>query len=180
MNSPTVSMASELASARLTNRDATRVVQGDADVSFTLIGPAGIRIVGSTSALSVADDGERVTVTVSIAKLKTGMPLRDANMREQCLEVGRHPNARLMVERAALKFPDRNVAEATATGIMTIRGESRRVTFHYSAVRTGAWLHVSGDAQINMTDYGVSVPPYLGMTVKPHVALRVSFSVLDA
>jgi hypothetical protein len=156
------------------------VKQGEADVSFTAIGPGGLRIVGRTSDLGVADNGYWLTLTASLLKLDTGIPMRDAHMREQYLQVGRYPNAQLRVDRALLKFPDESGAEGTATGTMTIRGESRHVSLHYRAARVGAVLHITGEAQINMTDYGVHVPPYLGMTVKPYVALRVRFGVLES
>ncbi len=179
MNSRTVIMIPQSAFAPFVAPDGTLVGQGDADVSFTVIGPAGMRIVGTTPELTVADDGERVTVTVSLIKLNTGIPLRDAHMREKYLEVGKYPKARLTVDRASLKFPVDGRVEATVLGTLTIHGVSREVSFRYSAVRSGAWLHIASEARINMTEYGVVVPPYLGMTVKPHVALRVSFSVLE-
>jgi hypothetical protein len=180
MNSRTAVMIPDAVSVPFVGPDGVLVALDDAEVAFRVIGPAGIRIVGSTSDLSVVDDGQRLTVAVSLVKLTTGIPLRDAHMREHYLQVARFPSARLTVARAELKFPDFNGAEGTATGIMTIHGQSREVTFHYSAVRGGAWMHVSAEAEIDMTDYGVVVPPYLGMTVRPGVALRVSFSVLES
>ena len=54
-----VAMASGDASAKLAKA-------GDATVSFTATGPAGLKIVGTTGELSVVDDGQTVTVTVPV------------------------------------------------------------------------------------------------------------------
>jgi polyisoprenoid-binding protein YceI len=160
--------------------DAKLARQGDANVSMTAIGPAGFRIVAQTSDLNVIDDGQHVSVSVSLTKLDSGIPLRDAHMRDKYLEVGTYPNAQLTVDRAALKFPDQSAADATASGLMTIHGKSRNVSFHYHATRAGSAMHVSGDTQVNMRDYGINVPAYFGITVKPDVALSVSFNVSDS
>jgi hypothetical protein len=39
---------------------------------------------------------------------------------------------------------------------------------------------VAGDTQVNMKDYGINVPAYFGITVKPDIALSVSFNVSDS
>lgn len=160
--------------------DAKLARQGDANVSLTAVGPAGFKIVASTSDLNVADDGQHVTVIVPLAKLNSGISLRDAHMRDKYLEVGTYPNAQLTVDRAALKFPDQGAADATASGLMTIHGKSKNVTFHYHATRAGAGMHVTGDTQVNMKDYGINVPAYFGITVKPDVSLSVNFNVSDS
>jgi polyisoprenoid-binding protein YceI len=160
--------------------DAKLAKQGDASVSMTAVGPAGFKIVASTPDLNVADDGQHVTVTVALSKLNSGISLRDAHMRDKYLEVGTYPNAQLTVERGALKFPDQGAADATANGVMTIHGKSKNVTFHYHATKAGSAMHVAGDTQVNMKDYGINVPAYFGITVKPDIALSVSFNVSDS
>ncbi|MGA2451330.1 MAG: YceI family protein [Polyangiaceae bacterium] len=160
--------------------DAKLARQGDANVSFTAVGPAGFKIVATTQDLNVADDGQHVTVIVPLARLNSGISLRDSHMRDKYLEVGTYPTAQLVVDRAALKFPDPGDADATASGIMSIHGKSKNVTFHYHASRAGAGIHVTGDTQVNMKDYGINVPAYFGITVKPEVALSVNFNVSDS
>jgi len=71
--------------------DANLAKHGDSNVTFTAIGPAGLRIVGKTADLNVVDDGQHVSVTVPLAKLDTGISLRDTHMRDKYLEVGNVP-----------------------------------------------------------------------------------------
>ena len=63
---------------------------------------------------------------------------------------------------------------------MTIHGRSKPVSFRYHATSDGAGIHVTGDAHVNMTDYGINVPSYLGISVKDDVALDASFVVSDS
>src|SRR6266550_946855 len=56
------------------------------EVSFTAVGPAGLKIVGSGNDLKVNDDGSTVKVTVPLRGMKTGISLRDQHMHEKYLE----------------------------------------------------------------------------------------------
>jgi polyisoprenoid-binding protein YceI len=151
-----------------------------AKVSFTCSGPGGLRIEGTGSELQAQDKGGTLLVTVPLANVTTGMSLRDTHMHEKYLEVAKYPTAVLAVPRAGIKFPtDGASVEASAPGTMTIHGASRPVTFHYKALRKGTAYDVQGDVHVNMNDYGISVPTYLGITVKPPVDITVSFRLLE-
>jgi polyisoprenoid-binding protein YceI len=160
--------------------DATLARQGDASVSFTAVGPAGFKIVGTTSELNVGEQGGQVAITVPLANLHTGISLRDSHMKEKYLQVGTYPTAQLTVDKGALKFPGDAPSDATASGTMTLHGQSKPVGFHYHAAREGGRIHVVGDCRLNMNDFGVNVPSYLGVTVKPDVSLAVDFFVVDS
>lgn len=149
-------------------------------VTFTAVGPAGLKIEGKSSELSVVDDATNVAITVPLANLKTGIDLRDKHMREKYLEVQKYPNADLQVTRASLKFPaDGAESNGDAQGVMKIHGQSRPVTFHYSAKRGGTKLDVSGTVNLNINDFGIQVPSYLGVTVKPEIQVAVRFNTSD-
>ncbi len=85
--------------------DAKLAASGLASVSFAATGPAGMRIVGSSSDLSVSDDAQNITVTVPLGNLKTGVDLRDQHMRDKYLEVPKYPNAELVVAKSAIRDP---------------------------------------------------------------------------
>jgi polyisoprenoid-binding protein YceI len=152
----------------------------EAKVSFTCSGPGGIHLEGTGSELEVEEKGDAVVLRVPLQKVTTGIGLRDTHMHEKYLETQKYPNAELSVPRAALKFPEDGASlEATAQGTMTIHGTSKPVTFHYKASRKGKSYEVKGDVDINMNDYGIGVPSYLGVTVKPLVAITAAFRLLD-
>lgn len=150
------------------------------DVSFTLIGPAGMKIVGTGNELKVADDGTAVKVTVPLANMKTGISVRDKHMHEKYLQSGNFPTADLSVPRASLKIPaaGSNVAQ-DATGSLTLHGKTKPVNFHYTSSREGTKFKVHGTMHLNMNEYGIEVPSYLGVTVKPDVDVVAQFEVAD-
>jgi polyisoprenoid-binding protein YceI len=151
-----------------------------AKVSFSCSGPGGLRIEGTGSELQTADNGKALVLSVPLAKVTTGIGVRDTHMHEKYLEVAKYPTAELVVPRSALKFPaDGASVEASAPGTMTIHGTSRPVTFHYKAARKGSAYDVRGEVHLNMNEYGIAVPTYLGITVKPPVDISVSFRLVE-
>ena len=150
------------------------------DVSFTLIGPAGMKIVGTGNELKVADDGAAVKVTVPLANMKTGISVRDKHMHEKYLQSGQFPSADLSVPRASLKIPAAGAnTTGDAAGSLTLHGKTKPVNFHYTSSREGTKLKVHGTMHLNMNEYGIEVPSYLGVTVKPDVDVVAQFEVAD-
>lgn len=152
----------------------------NAAVSFIATGPGGLKIEGKTSDLSVNEENGKVHFVVPIARLDTGIDLRNRHMREKYLEVGKYPNAELVVDRSAIKFPsDGAESSGTANGTMTIHGQSKPVAVAYKAKRAGSNYDISGSLRVNIKEYGVEVPSYLGVTVKPDVDVNVAARVQD-
>jgi polyisoprenoid-binding protein YceI len=150
----------------------------DPRVSFDASGPAGMKIEGTTADLSVADDGVNVVTTVPLANLTTGITLRDHHMRDKYLEVAKYPVATLTVPRSALKVPQTGEQSAAdVAGTVQLHGQTRPVRVHYEAKGDGASLSVRGTFHIKMTDFGITVPDYFGVTVKPDVDVSASFHV---
>ncbi len=152
---------------------------GSSSTSFKAAGPAGLTIEGTTADMSVADDGTTVTITVPLANLDTGIGVRNDHTKK-ALEVGSYPTTTLTVARAALKFPAAGAeSSGDAKGTLTLHGQTKDVTFHYSARLDGDTYSVKGSTRINVDDYGVKRPSYLGVTVKPDVDLSTSFQAKD-
>ena len=152
----------------------------NARVGFNAVGPAGMQIVGSSDDLTVQEDAKGISVKVPLSKITTGIALRDRHMHEKYLEVGKFPNAELVVARSAVHEPAAGAsADGSANGNMTIHGKSRSISFRYTAKRDGNVLHVSGSAPLNMNDFGIETPSYMGVHVKPDVELFFRFDVTD-
>jgi polyisoprenoid-binding protein YceI len=148
--------------------------------TFVAEGPAGLRIEGKTSDVRVSESQGQVHVSVGLANLDTGIALRNRHMREKYLEVQKYPSADLLVSRAALSLPqDGADVSGTANGTMMIHGQSKPVSFTYRARRDHQAYDVTGNVHINVKDYGISVPSYLGITVKPDVEVAVRYVAND-
>lgn len=160
--------------------EAAFVRMGDAAAAFVAVGPAGLKIEGKTSELDVAEVDGSVKVGVPLANLDTGISLRNKHMREKYLEVAKYPRAELTVDKSSLKLPaDGAEVAGTANGTMTIHGQSKPVMVQYVARRSNGTYAVTGTTRLNIKDYGIEVPSYLGATVKPEVDVSVRFSAAD-
>jgi hypothetical protein len=51
---------------------------------------------------------------------------------------------------------------------------------HYDATTDGSTVHATGSFRINMNDFGIHPPSYLGVTVKPTVDVSADFKVAGA
>jgi polyisoprenoid-binding protein YceI len=152
---------------------------GASSTAFKASGPAGLTIEGKTADMTIADDGTTVTITVPLANLKTGIDLRDDHTRK-ALEADKYPTTTLTVARAALKFPATGATSAgDAPGKLTLHGQTKDVTVHYSATLAGDTLSVTGNARINVDDFGVKRPSYMGVTVKQDVDISTAFQAKD-
>lgn len=152
---------------------------GAATAGFHASGPAGMSIDGSTSDVAVGDDGTTVTITVTMTNLSTGIALRDKHMKE-ALETATHTTSELKVARSALKLPAAGAeSSGDAKGTMKLHGQTKDVTFHYTAKNDGGTLNVKGNTRINMTDFGIKPPSYLGVAVKPDVDVSSAFQAKD-
>ena len=149
-------------------------------VTFSCTGPGGLHIDGTGSELQVKEAAGALVVTVGLDNLTTGIGLRDTHMKEKYLETQKYPTAELSVPRSGLQFPAEGATvEATAEGTLTIHGTAKPVSVHYKASRKGSSVDVQGEVRINMNDYGITTPSYLGITVKPPVDISVTFRLLE-
>jgi len=150
----------------------------DAHVGFQAVGPAGLKIEGTTGDLSVAESDGNIVIDVPLTNLSTGIALRDHHMKEKYLEVPKYPSATLVVARAALKLPAAGgAAESDVPATLKLHGQGRPVTVHYVAKSDAGGFSVDGKFRVKMDDFGISVPSYLGVTVKPDVNVTASFHV---
>ncbi len=168
-----------LVSSVAADASARFVDAGDTRVRFNAKGPAGLKIKGKGSTLHAEEKDGKLRVEVSLTNLETGMALRDKHLRKY-LQTDKFPDATLVVARSALKLPDDNQkVDTTGTGQFTLHGVTKTVTFKYKARRTGSDYHVSGKLEVNILDYGIEKPCYLGVCVDPTVKIRVKFKLRD-
>ncbi len=163
-----------LASAALAGFTLTKTAPA---VQFTGVGPGGFKMVGKTAALSLVQDDKALTVVVALADLTTGIALRDKHMREKYLEVPKFPDTRLTVPLAALPSPAAGAAvDVELKGQLTLHGVQREVPVKVRASCTPQDVCTAkGTFTINIKDFGVVVPTYLGVTLKPDVTVEATF-----
>lgn len=146
----------------------------DAAVSFFATGPGGLKIEGKTSELTVSERDGKIRFVVSLSGVDTGIGLRNKHMREKYLQVAKHPNAELVIDRAALKLAaDGAETNGSAAGTMTLHGQTRPVNVTYKTKHSGATHTFEGSVHLNIKEFGIEIPSYMGVTVKPDVDVTV-------
>jgi polyisoprenoid-binding protein YceI len=152
---------------------------GGGTSSFHAGGPAGMSIDGTSSDVNISDDGSTVTVTVGMNALTTGISLRDKHMKD-ALETDKFSSSSISVSRGSLKIPGTGAeSSGDISGSMKLHGQSKNQSFHYSAKNDGGVISVTATTTVNMSDYGIKPPSYLGVTVKNEVAVTTKFVAKD-
>lgn len=149
---------------------------GASSVVFNASGTGGVKIEGQTPDLEIRDEPDNFCVVVPLKNLSTGISLRDRHMKEKYLETDKYPNAELKVRRADLKVPAAGGKEETsANGLLKLHGQEKPVVFHYRASESGGLYSVDGTLHVNIADFGINTPSFMGMSVRPDVDVRASF-----
>lgn len=154
---------------------AAPVVQKSA-VKFEAAGPAGLKINGEESGLKATEADGKLKLVAPTTQFHTGIGLRDQHLKD-AIEADKHPDATLIVDKSAIKFPDSGAASGTASGELNFHGVKRPATFKYTITKAGAGYDVHGEFSVTLGDYQVKKPCYLGVCVGDVVKVSADFSV---
>jgi polyisoprenoid-binding protein YceI len=145
----------------------------ESEVLFLAHASFGMRIEGRTKDLTAVTAPDALEFQVQLATLQTGIPLRDRHMREEYLQVQTYPVARLRIPRASVPKPDAGDS-GTCRGELTLHGQTHPVDvlFH---LRRAAGYEVTASMQVDMREFGIASPKYMGVSVKPEVEVSVDF-----
>ena len=150
----------------------------DSTVEFLAVGrPSLIKIRGSADESSLdgrlrIDQGTLSgTATVKLDAFDTGIELRNRHLREKYFETQKYPEARLELE------PTRLTGESTPfAGRLTLHGVTRAVTGTVS--HAGGAPPFAFDLQLKLSDFGIPVPKFMGITVGENVSITAKVSRL--
>lgn len=102
-----------------------------------------------------------VGITADLTTLQSDNSMRDGQLRRQALETGTFPEATFVlteaIELGQLPAEGRVIA-VTATGDLTIHGQTRRVAIPLEARLSGDVTTVTGSLEIPFADFGISQP----------------------
>ena len=112
--------------------------------------------------------------------LKTGIALRDRHLRENYLHTDRHPEALLLVPRAALRAPPPNgQVRIEVQGKLQLHGKSARcgcVTSSSTRVRSSESRARSSSIYATSR---IPEPRYLGLKVSREIEVQATFAAAD-
>jgi polyisoprenoid-binding protein YceI len=127
---------------------------------------------------SSAFDG---SFAVDLRTLDTGIALRNEHLRDNYLEVNNGPGfdtATLAGIDLTGFQPDAPNGKGSFTGLLTLHGVTRTVTGAVDVRQAGAGLRVKASFPVNLSDYSIRKPRYLGVGVKDTIQVEVAFAVI--
>lgn len=147
--------------------------EGPGSLTFDAKGPAGFKIHGTANKMTVSDDGKDFKVVVKLEDVDTDSGLRNRHMQED-MHAKDFPTVTLSVPTASLK---ESGGPIETTGTFEINGQKKETKFTYTPKCTGNTCDVEGSANLNLSDFGIKIRSYLGVTVKPAIVVGAKFKV---
>ena len=145
-------------------------------------GPDGTITI--TSAGAGASSKVSGDLTFDMTTLNSGISMRDDHMKNKYLEVGKFPQAKLHLTEVSL--PEKWSAQTPVAkdvpfkGEMTLHGQTKPVTGKFDVSGDSAKMNAKVNFEINIAEYGVEIPVYLGITVKNDVPVEITLNDLKA
>lgn len=144
-------------------------------VEFVALGPAGLKIVGKSTSLALRDEETVYVAGLSASSFSTGIALRDNHTRK-ALEADKHPNIEVLLPKGEVKLPSSGETSGDVNGTVKLHGVSKPARVHYTAKAEGGLVRIHSALRVNVNDFGISPPSYLGVTVKPDVDITIDFT----
>jgi polyisoprenoid-binding protein YceI len=138
--------------------------------------------VGRTSAITGAMtlDGATVTAatfTVDMTTVTSDESRRDEQFNGRIMETSVYPTATFTltepIDLGTLPGANTDVT-ATATGDLTLHGETKTVTFDVQGRFTGTQVEIAGSIPITFADWGIENPSFGPVTTEDHGVLEFS------
>jgi polyisoprenoid-binding protein YceI len=174
-----------LAGAVVMTANTWRVAHGDVRVicPMTIGGSFYAKTTALSGSVTASASGSRAfdgSLAVDLRTLDTGIGLRNEHLRENYLEVDRGPgfDTATLSEIDLHGFnPDAPEGTGSFTGSLTLHGVTQTVTGAVDIRRTDAGLLVKASFPVDLPNYGIRKPRYLGVGVKDTVQVEVAFAV---
>ena len=155
-------------------------------VGFELDAPGHI-VHGTAQMMTgeVAFDAEdlsrqaHTTFEVEAGALSTANKVRDKKMREAHLDVTKYPEIVFRctrIEAIAPTLRSGETQELGVSGLLSLHGVKKKITFLVKAVRNGNSLRVTGEVPLKLSDFGIPIPRFLFFKLKDQI--KVAFEVV--
>jgi polyisoprenoid-binding protein YceI len=116
-------------------------------------------------------------IAVDLKTLDSGIGLRNTHMRDNYLEVGKGDGFdRAVLSEIVLQGDAATVTGATTfTATLLVHGTRKPVSGQARISRAGTDVRVDASFMVNLPDFGIPKPRYLGVGVKDQVQVKVKF-----
>lgn len=162
--------------------DASMTIDGKPKVSFFATGSPGfMSIEGVSSTMTLTDDGTRLTFSVPMATVDSGIPLRDEHMNNNYVQIDKYPDAVIDLAKADVAWPAEvgKSADVTVKANFTIHGMTHPTTVTATVTKTKTGFKVKGRFDYDVNAYAIVIEPYMGISFDPKMYATVNVDLLD-
>lgn len=156
----------------------------DCKISFKTVGqPVLVSIEGKSENACEGSwtlNGTKVTesmISLDLNKLDTGIALRNRHLRENYLQTEKFPKAVLTeIEAEQMESQRNGTAKGPSPfkGILELHGEKKTVNGNYRILEKNQY---SGEFKIDLPDFGIKRPAFMGVKVVDKVTITFKFKV---
>ena len=138
---------------------------------------------GPEGALQV--EGVKVAgdLTLDLTSLTTGISMRDSHLKDKYLETGKYPQATLHLTDVSLP-PEWTLGTGTKDrafkGDLTLHGQTKPVNGTFDVGGTADSMTAVARFTIDISQFGIEIPKYLGITVRNEVPIELTMNDLKA
>ena len=154
-------------------------------VEFKAVGkPSGLRVVGKGDApkgqFVVADKSVTGSASFKLETLNTGINMRDEHMKKKYLETEKFPDAKLTLTKLDLPqdllAKDGLAQQIPFEGTLTLHGVEKPVKGTAQVDHKGESASILAQFETKISDYGISIPSFAGITIADRVTVDVTSS----
>ncbi len=152
------------------------------DVEFLATGKPGfLKIKGTKASMSgeAKITGTQVTgeFEVALDQFDTGIEMRDEHMKKNYLETSKFPKAVLKLSPMPLDLNGASGSKnVTFQGDLTLHGVTKQVQGDADLEWSEKAVQVKGRFTIQLSDFKIDIPSYLGVKVADSVAVTTDFT----
>lgn len=163
--------------------NAGMTIDGKPKVAFFATGSPGfMSIEGDTSTMTLTDDGTRLSFSVPMKTVDSGIALRDEHMNDNYVQVDKYPDVVIDFARADVTWPtaDGKSVDGTVKGNFTLHGKTLPCDVTYTITKTKTGFRVKSRFDYNVNDFGIIIEPYMGISFDPKMYATVTMDLIDA
>ena len=170
-----------LAGTSLVAAGTFRVAQGDVKITcpVTLGGSFDAKTKALSGSLTTSGTDVDGSIAVDLRMLDTGIHLRNEHMKENYLEIDKgsgYDKAVLSGINLEGLNADTTEGKGSFTGSLTLHGVKKNVGGPIEVRKLAEGLRVKASFPVNLPDYNIPEPRYLGVGVKNTVQVEVAFT----
>lgn len=152
------------------------------EVNFLAVGrPSMLKIKGTgakpkgTFSTGAKPEGE---IQIDLREFTTGIATRDKHMKEKYLHTDKPENQFAKFKVSSIEIPGKDVpasgeVPAKISGTLTLHGKTLPVSSESKLKIDGQKLSTNLQLKLKLTDYGIEIPSFAGVTVAENVDVDI-------